>query len=107
MKFEKIKEKINIIYGYSSNERKANLALEIYPHIVNIAKELKKHGIQETDFHSGNIGWNEDHSRLVLYDLGGYIDNTTGVKIKNKLKQISLTEESFITKFSDYQNKTE
>jgi hypothetical protein len=104
MNFEDIKYKINMMFGKHGlvrNENYAKIAIIIYPHIVNIVKELKKHGIKETDFHSGNIGWSDDeHSRLVIYDLGGDVDDGTVVN-KNKLKRINLTE-SFIVKFSDY-----
>jgi hypothetical protein len=46
---------------------------ELYPHIVNIAKELKKHDITwNFDFHGGNIGWDKDKKHLVFFDIGGY-----------------------------------
>ena len=96
------------------------IAIEIYPHILNIVKELKKHHIVATDFHSGNIGWANNKSKLVLYDLGGYVDRKPKIKIKNRLKNIDLENkrrkkaknfppfmlpESFITKFELFERR--
>jgi len=100
---------------YQCTDSAKRIAREIYPHILNIVKELKKHHIVATDFHSGNVGWANDKSKLVLYDLGGYVDHKPNIKI-NKLKIIDLknkrqkksriifpiafsNNEQFITKF--------
>lgn len=92
-------------------ENYKKIAREIYPHILNIVKELKKHHIIATDFHSGNIGWANDRTKLVLYDLGGYVDEKPDIKLKN-LKNINLADErqkkskifdNFITKFEVFE----
>jgi hypothetical protein len=73
------------------------IAKDFYPKILNIAKELKKHGVKDVDFHSGNIGWDKDHENLILYDLGGSVELNT----KQKFKEI-FTTEKFITRFKRF-----
>jgi hypothetical protein len=111
----KVKRKINEMISMigKRGEELAKIAEEIYPQILNICKELRAHHIVATDFHSGNIGWTDDESRLVLYDLGGYVDKSTGIIIKNRLKKINVyskrkkieLKEKLITKFSNYDNQ--
>lgn len=90
------------------SEEDAEVVRKIYPLIVNIVKELKLHGIKETDFHAGNIGWNEDKTKLILFDLGGFINTNLRVNLK-RLKKLYLKKpkrkqftENMITKFSDF-----
>lgn len=62
----------------------------IYPYVLKIAKELKLHGIIETDFHGENLGWDKDRENLVLFDIGG--DTNTQYRSKNKFKIIMTSE---------------
>jgi hypothetical protein len=80
-------------------ERIKQIAIDIYPKIVKIAKELKKHNIPETDFHGGNVGWDKEHENLILYDLGGSIRNS--YNYHSKFKEI-VTTEKLITKFKNF-----
>lgn len=87
---KKVKERINEEL-YTPYLKK--LAKKLYPHVVNIVKELKKHKIKSTDFHSGNIGWANNKSKLVLYDLGGYVaENPSANKehLKKKIKNLKV-----------------
>lgn len=88
--------------GYDPQEIK-KLAIDFYPMIINIAKELKKHRIQSTDFHSQNIGWDRNRKNLVLFDLGGYYNRETDWMsfINAKFKTLTTTEK-FITKFKKF-----
>lgn len=105
MDYEIVDESIEDNCGEDENIMR--IAREIYPYIVNIVKELKRLGIRETDFHSGNIGWANDETKLVLYDLGGFINNSTGINIRGKLPKIKLkgkkVSETMTTKFSNFQ----
>lgn len=63
---------------------------ELYPHIINIAKELKKHHITGlVDFHGGNVGWDKDRTKLVFFDIGGY---TKKDNYKRNNKKIIIDE---------------
>lgn len=105
MNYDNIEETIK---NDGLSEEDAEVVREIYPLIVNIVKELKLHGIEETDFHSGNIGWDEDKTKLILFDLGGFINTNLKVNLK-RLKKLYLKKpkrkqftENMITKFSDF-----
>jgi len=75
------------------------IAIDIYPKILNIVKELKLKGVHDTDFHQGNLGWDENHENLILYDLGGEMKSS--YRTKDKFKQISTTEK-LITRFKRF-----
>ena len=75
------------------------IAIDIYPKILKIAKELKKHNIPETDFHGGNVGWDKDHENLILYDLGGCTKKSYNANAN--FKEIT-TSERLITKFKNF-----
>lgn len=78
-------KKIKKIRNSDTNERK--MANKLYPYIVKICKELKLHKIKETDFHSENMGWDKNFENLVLFDLGGYIEEIEPSNRKiNKIK---------------------
>jgi hypothetical protein len=105
MDYEIVDESIEDNCG--EDENIMQIARDIYPHIINIVKELKKLGIRETDFHSGNLGWANDKTKLVLYDLGGYINNSTGINIRGKLPKIKLKGKKvseMTTKFSTFES---
>lgn len=87
--------------GYNPQEIK-KLAINFYPMIVNIAKELKKHKIQSTDFHSQNIGWDANRKNLVLFDLGGNYNKETDWMSFINVKFKTLHTEKFITKFKKF-----
>lgn len=91
----------NEIKMRSKNEEEYNTYMRLLPHIKNIVKDLKKYKIPETDFHSGNLGWNKDYTKLIMFDLGGYIDT----KLKDKFSRVKseALEKKVITKFSDFQ----
>lgn len=99
----------NAIRGcYSFEEKK--LARSLHKHIVNIVKELKSHKIKETDFHAGNIGWDKDRTKLILYDLGGHVnmDELDKIKIKNKIPLLKLKKKRQKSlKFNQWLLKTE
>jgi hypothetical protein len=78
-------------------EKVHQIAIDFYPKILNIAKELKRKGILKTDFHSGNIGWDIDHENLVLYDLGG-----SDERYVNNFKDEIITTEKIVTKFKNF-----
>jgi len=78
-------------------EKIKQIAIDIYPKIVKIAKELKKHNIHETDFHCNNIGWDKDHENLILYDIGGILNHNYNAKFKE-----IVTTEKLITKFKNF-----
>lgn len=80
-------------------ERIKQIAIDIYPKILKIAKELKLQHILYADFHEGNVGWDKDHENLIFYDLGGESDYPQ--HSKNKFKEIS-TSENFITRFNKF-----
>lgn len=91
-------EYIRALSNEKDPEKIKQIAIDIYPKIVKIAKELKKHNIPETDFHGGNVGWDKDHENLILYDLGGYTKN---IKNDTKFKEV-VTTEKIITKFKNF-----
>lgn len=71
-------------------ENMSTTILELYPHIINIAKELKKHKIfNNYDFHPGNLGWDKDRKHLVFFDIGGY---TKKDNYKRNNKKIIIDE---------------
>jgi hypothetical protein len=89
-----LNEYINYIKMYSKNEtyikNMTTTMIELYPHIINIAKELKKHHIiSNFDFHAGNLGWNKDRTHLVFFDIGG---NTKKDNYKRNNKKIIIDE---------------
>jgi hypothetical protein len=106
---EEILDHINFMYGeesYLYNKAKIDgrdpnkikqIAIELYPKVLKMAKELKLHGVKETDFHSDNVGWDVKHENLVIYDIGN-IQKSTKPK-SGKFKEL-ITTEKFITKFS-------
>jgi hypothetical protein len=69
------------------DEDRIEIIKNLYPHVLNICKELKLHKIKETDFHSGNIGWDKNRKNLVLFDIGGYVESTMK---KGKINTIKL-----------------
>lgn len=80
---------LNMYNNYSDNEIKKSLE-KLYPHIVNIAKELKLHKIHSFDFHGGNIGWDKDKKYLVYFDIGGY---TKKDNYERNNKKITIIDE--------------
>ena len=77
-------------------EKIKQLAIDFYPKILNIVKELNRQGIIAPDFHSGNVGWDKSHENLVFFDIGG--DKMNYVS-KYKFKE-TFTTEKFITRFN-------
>jgi hypothetical protein len=77
------------------------IAIDFYPKIVNIIKDLKKHGVKETDFHSDNVGWDRNYKNLVLFDIGGNL-KTNWVNFINAKFKIKSTTEKLITRFKAF-----
>lgn len=83
--------------GGQDPEKIKQIAIDFYPKVLKIAKELKRKGIIQTDFHSGNVGWDSSHENLVLYDLGG-----SGEEYVKGFKDEIVTTEKLITKFKNF-----
>ena len=74
------------------------LAIDFYPKILNLTKELKKHHVNYIDFHCDNVGWDKDYENLILFDIGD--------DIKTRFKFVNFKEfttfENLITKFKKF-----
>lgn len=60
--WEKINDKDLIDKKLQSgwDEDRIEVIKMLYPHVLNICKELKLHKIEQTDFHGGNLGWDKN-----------------------------------------------
>ena len=45
--------------------------IELHPNIVELVKDAKTHKIKMLDFQASNLGWNSDHTKLIMFDLTG------------------------------------
>jgi len=79
-------------------EKIKQIAKDLYPKVLNIAKELNRQGIKAADFHSGNVGWDKAHENLVFFDIGGEKMNYVS---KYKFKE-TLTSEKFVSRFNKF-----
>lgn len=92
-------EYIGAIKDKLDPEKIKQIAIDLYPKVLTIAKDLKRHNIKETDFHGGNIGWDKNHENLVLFDIGG--QTNTNYRSKGNFKKITVSEK-LITKFKNF-----
>jgi hypothetical protein len=84
-----LKQFVSFVHGLDKK-----VAEKLYPHIINIAKELKKHHITFYDFHGGNVGWDKDRTKLVFFDIGGY---TEKVNYERNNKKILIEAQTYKT----------
>ena len=99
--FNKKNKRITSFAVKSSIEEMKKFAIRLIPHIQNIAKDLKLHHIEQCDFHGGNLGWNEDHTKLVLFDITKA--SAPYQRIDPKVKKYTIAER-LITKFRLFNN---
>lgn len=94
-------------YSKEQIEKMKKFAISIIPHIQNIAKDLKLHHIETCDFHGGNLGWSDDHSKLIVFDIRNpYIRDRVKIKKYAIFEYVKppykFTSEKFVIKFNKF-----
>lgn len=78
-------------YTKSEIDQMKQIAIDFIPYVKEIAKDLKLHHINQCDFHGGNLGWNEDHTKMIIYDITKRYNPNHTPKVTN-LKKYAVYE---------------